>query len=681
MSEPASQIPTLKTLISASATQRSNDPILTTKTTSSGITYNVYSNSKLGEYIDASQFGTDKTGKTDSSAAIKAALKVANQEKAAVYLSGKLYITDQIVIDKSLNHVKGLFGDGMGETKISFDTQQDGTFNPNSNDDDIRKYAGILVDGVNNVNISNLSVEYVRTYDFYRKGQSYFGKVTGILVNDADNTLISGVEASGANRAGILFTSTSASSKDSRTGATYKTRVGNGEIDETDAKLPLGENNRVENSYLHHNRVGGVLVAYQEDFVANGNIASWNGSQYDGGTGYGLAALAGTYNFGITYTNNYTDHNYRKGLDVHDGTDIVIQNNVSNGDRLYGIAVYNRQYAMDNVVIKGNTVIQDPSFRLYHDDNLGQYYHGYAGIQLETNTQRRDLHTKNNANYEISGNKISGLAVYRDALHTYGIEFRNHEHAIDYTANITGNTIEGTSSKYLIAAINDTSQRGVKGAGSGTINISGNTAKIGEIVKGTVPIYVEEKNASDTLRGSVTVSDNDITINKTNGVVEGVQLIGNAETYAVTDNKLTLKGILDKSIISFIGTSNEESASVTISDNDLTTSSEVKLTADWLQHKNASYVAIDNTHNGKAMSVSSNLNTEQLKSFTDTKEAADAVEKELTTIFNIDKNAFESNALFTAYDQVKLGEANVYSYDALDDTYTINTLNSIDSVI
>lgn len=678
MSGTANQIPTLKTLISASTTQRSNDSVLATKTTASGITYKVYSNSKFGKYIDASQFGTDKTGKTDSSAAIKAALEVANKEKAAVYLSGKLYIADQIVINKSLSNVKGLFGDGMGATKISFDTKQDGVFNSNNNDGDIRKYAGILVDGVNNVNISNLSVEYTRTSDFYRKGQSYFGKVTGILVNDADNTLISGVEASGANRAGILFTSTSASSKDSRTGITYKTRVENGEIDETDARLPLGENNRIENSYLHHNRIGGALVAYQEDFVANGNIAAWNGSQYDGGTGYGIAALAGTYNFGITYINNYTDHNYRKGLDVHDGTDIVIQNNVSNGDRLYGIAVYNRQYAMDNVVIKDNTVIQDPSFRLYYDDDLGQFYHGYAGIQLETNTQRRDLHTENNANYEISGNKISGLSVYRDALHTYGIEFRNHEHSIDYTVNITDNTIEGTSSKYLIAAINDTALDGKNGAGSGTINISGNTANIGEIVKGTVPIYVEEKNASDTLRGSVTVSDNDITINKTNGVVEGVQLIGNAKTYAVTDNNFALKGILDKSIISFIGTSNKESASVTISDNDLITSSRVKLTADWLQHKNASYVAIDNTHNGKAMDVYSNLNTKQLKSFNDTKAAADAVEKELTTIFDIDKNAFKVNALFTAYDQAKLGEAKAYSYDALDDTYTINTLNSLD---
>lgn len=116
------------------------------------------------------------------------------------------------------------------------------------------------------------------------------------------------------------------------------------------------------------------------------------------------------------------------------------------------------------------------------------------------------------------------MSVYRDALHTYGIEFRNHEHSIDYTVNITDNKIEGHSSKYLIAAINDTALNGVKGAGSGTINISGNTANIGEITKGTVPIFVEEKNAADTLRGNVTVSDNDITIKKNNGVAEAYSL-------------------------------------------------------------------------------------------------------------------------------------------------------------
>ena len=60
---------------------------------------------------------------------------------------------------------------------------------------------------------------------------------------------------------------------------------------------------------------------------------------------------------------------------MHDGTGIVIEDNVLTGDRLYGIAAYNRQFSMDKVKITGNTIIQDPSFRLNVDDDLGKYYH------------------------------------------------------------------------------------------------------------------------------------------------------------------------------------------------------------------------------------------------------------------------------------------------------------------
>ena len=115
-------------------------------------------------------------------------------------------------------------------------------------------------------------------------------------------------------------------------------------MDETYENLPLGENNRLIDSHLHHNRVAGALVSYQKDFVADNNYLAWNGHEADGGTGYGITAMAGSYNFGVTFTNNTTDHNYRKGLDVHDGNDILIANNTAIGDRLYGIAVYNRQF-------------------------------------------------------------------------------------------------------------------------------------------------------------------------------------------------------------------------------------------------------------------------------------------------------------------------------------------------
>ncbi|WP_233568294.1 right-handed parallel beta-helix repeat-containing protein [Neisseria chenwenguii] len=640
------------------------------------IAYKIHHTEKYGKYIDAADFGTDQSGKTDSLAAIKNALAAAHAENAAVYLGGKLYISDQIVINKSLNGVTALFGDGMGETEISFDKAQTGVFNSNSNEDDIRAFAGILVDGVNGVTVADLSVEYTNN-DFYRKGQSYFGKVSGILVNDAGDTLISGVEVSGVNRAGVIFTSTETLTRDPRSvqGRTYKARLIRNEIDEDDANLPWGENNRIENSYLHNNRVAGALVSYQKNFTADGNTLSWNGHEADGGTGYGIATMAGSYNKGITFTNNYTDHNYRKGLDSHDGTDITIVGNVSNGDRLYGIAVYNRQFAMDKVKIADNTVIQDAAFRLINDDDLGTRYQGYSAIQLQTNTQRRDLHT-DDAVYEITGNKISGLDVLNKAMQTYAIEFRNYEHSIDYTANITGNTITGEATRYLIAVLNDTSLNKVAGAGSGTINISGNTAEIGEILNGSVAVYVQESGMTDTLRGSVTVSDNNLTIGKSNGTVEAIQLIGNAETYTVTDNTLTLHGTMDKSIISILGRSGSENVSATVSDN--TINSDVvnakTLYKGWIETSKASFIAVDNTYNGKAVDVRSNVESDDLEAFQAAKAAADAKDPELTTVFDLEADSFNISSLFTAYDAAHINaDTEHYEYAGLNDTFTINT--------
>ena len=81
------------------------------------------------------------------------------------------------------------------------------------------------------------------------------------------------------------------------------------------------------------------MFGYQRNFVVDNNILSYNGHVLDGGTGYGAASMAGSYNDGITYTGNYTNYNYRKGLDIHDGNKILIENNVSLGDRLNGIEV------------------------------------------------------------------------------------------------------------------------------------------------------------------------------------------------------------------------------------------------------------------------------------------------------------------------------------------------------
>ena len=566
--------------------------------------YRVYESKEYGNYVRVNDFGADAQGKKDSLQAFKAALEAAHKEKAMVFLDGTYYISNQIVMDKTVSGARGLFGSGMGKTKVTFDKAQTGEFNPDTNHDDIREFAGILIDGQNNKTIADLSVQYTNP-DFYRKGLSYFGKVNGILVNDADNTLISKVEVSGANRAGVMFTSTASLEKEKGQKLTFKERVQSGEIDEKYEALPLGENNRIVDSYLHHNRVAGALIGFQQNFIGEGNRLDWNGHEADGGTGYGMAVVAGSYNYGVTYRKNTTNHNYRKGLDVHDGTGIIIEDNVLTGDRLYGIAAYNRQFSMDKVKITGNTIIQDPSFRLNVDDDLGKYYHMYSGIQVQTNTQYKDLHSANKGYFDISNNVIKNLTVYQNNIQTYAIEFRNHESKMDYTLNMANNKISGESTKYLIAVINDTYDRVLSknGIGSGTITISGNDADIGKIMKGAVPVYVEEHHGNVAMHGAVTIHNNKISVReKSDGYVEFAYLKSNAKEYNITNNTLKLGGALDDVLVDVYSTNPKGKASLNVANNKIMTDIKDELYDSWLRFENnIKTYSEGNSHNGAAL--------------------------------------------------------------------------------
>ena len=114
--------------------------------------YRVYQSKEYGNYVRVNDFGADAQGKKDSLQAFKAALEAAHKEKAMVFLDGTYYISNQIVMDKTVSGARGLFGSGMGKTKVTFDKAQTGVFNPDTNHDDIRQFAGILVDGQNNKN-------------------------------------------------------------------------------------------------------------------------------------------------------------------------------------------------------------------------------------------------------------------------------------------------------------------------------------------------------------------------------------------------------------------------------------------------------------------------------------------------------------------------------------------------
>ncbi|MFC2304974.1 MAG: beta-galactosidase, partial [Cardiobacterium hominis] len=545
--------------------------------------HKLYAHEEFGKYIDARDFGVNPAN-ADNTAALKAALKAADDEGAALYLgAGTLKLHEQLRIGTDIHHpdgslkqegyqnVRAIFGAGMGKTKLTFDWQQQGEYDPAHNATDARDLAGVLIDGINGKSIADLSVAYQHqtAADFYRPQASYFGKINGIVVNDADNTRIDTVEVTGANRAGVFFTSTATSLSGARQALIDH------QISEADA--PAGDNNQLLYSNLHHNRVAGAMIGYQRGFSADSNTAAYNGHEADGGTGYGIATLGGSYNFGVSYTRNITDHNYRKGLDSHEGNHIHIENNISNGDRLVGLGVSNHQFTMDNVTIRHNTIIADPNFRCTSDDGdkdaqigQGENYHAYEGVNLLTNIESNkiDLRSQGPGTFNISDNTIRGLETYNDA-NTSAIAVHNYEPTMDYTLNIRDNHIDATSVKTAIAINNATrGLGGSAGEGSGDIRVSGNTIHITKT--GGRPsslIYIAETEHDGTLRGSVAIENNRVQIDARDDKGEIIRLTGNAKTYDISGNVLEQHGNSNTTLITINGQGSTEKTTLNVHDN------------------------------------------------------------------------------------------------------------------
>lgn len=252
----------------------------------------------------------------------------------------------------------------------------------------------------------------------------------------------------------------------------------------------------------------------------------------------------------IVFRNNTSTYNYRKGLDIHDGDRILIENNVSYGDRLLGISVYNRNFKMENVIIRNNIITQDKTNRLAKDDLKvdGKFTHGhdylqYEAIHLQTNEKSQDLSEMGSVGYfEISNNRIqnldsSGRTATNQDYNTNAILVRMQEPYLNYVLNIKNNQITGHSANDILKMINSSNDN-IKGTstlsetnkfanglgyGSGSINISGNKVELKDlsaitIAESTINSNVTDQKlraAQDKFRGSVTFENNDIKIKKT----------------------------------------------------------------------------------------------------------------------------------------------------------------------
>ena len=509
---------------------------------------------------------------------------------------------NQIKIGSEYSNVTGLFGDGPGTTVLKTNLVQLGNpWDSNENDTDNRDHAVLLVENQNgflvkdlSVSIQNLKEAFGEQHDgFYVKGMPYYGKVDGVLINDSDNVTVENVEASGANKAGIRFGSSYNSvSNISLPGWGRPRSVSNliaGKAPGyTFNSLNLGENNKVLNSNTHNNRVAGVQFSYQTNILIEGTTTSENGHKLNGSTGYGFASEAGSYNNGIVFRNNTSTYNYRKGLDIHDGDRILIENNISYGDRLLGISVYNRNFKMENVVIRNNVVTQDKTNRLVRDDLKvdGKFTHGhdylqYEAIHLQTNEKSQDLSADGAVGYfEISNNRIqdldsSGRTATNQDYNTNAILVRMQEPYLNYVLNIKNNQITGHSANDLIKMINSSNDniRGTAtlsdtsrfanglGYGSGSINISNNKVELEELYgdpnKDLSAITIAESTsnfnvadskiraAQDKFRGSVVFQNNDIKVKRT-FMSTRPGIIGKQKTMPVISITTNAEGILFK---------------------------------------------------------------------------------------------------------------------------------------
>ncbi|MGT2667425.1 G5 domain-containing protein [Streptococcus rifensis] len=539
----------------------------------------------------------------------------------------------QIQITKELHsNVIALYGDGKDQTIFNVNLEQYGQmFDSNENVTDTREFAAIVLDGGDLKGESydafvfkDFAIKFTDAdqEDFYVRGAVYQGKVNGIQVNNANNVTVDGVEVSGANRSGVYFTSSpntvlipytsDGKLRADREGFTRYDYPSKGvsdqfrdnerdpsEYHEVYDQLHFNYNNKVINSHLHDNRVSGVTFAFQNEFLAEGNLAERNGHEKSGSTGYGIASSAGSANLNIVFRDNTTINNYRKGLDFHDGDNILVENNTSIGDRLSGIAIYNRTYPMENVTIRNNVITQDPSNRIVENDLQmngefihGQSYNEYEAIHLSINTTLRDLSSaKADANYNITNNTIqniangSGTTASKFDYLSHAISVRIDEPTMDYTLNISNNNISGDSAAKVITVIN--SNRDSRnalysnelGLGSGDIIVKDNEVRLGtitgdknafspiHIVEGSVSSTVNDYNAStkrnigalqDKFRGAVIVEGNDISANKTilaHSNSKGdlaryaaLSISTNAEAIVVKDNKLDF-GEVEQSLI------------------------------------------------------------------------------------------------------------------------------------
>jgi hypothetical protein len=447
--------------------------------------------------VDVVGYGVDTTGATDSSVQFQAAANACAGGKV-LKIHGNIRLDQSITLPDTIG---GIIGDGMRKTVITYTREQV------AGQDGFASSSIKLRNGTG-ATFSNFSMVYTGT--FYVAGQSYFGYVSGLYLVDCDDTLVDRVEGTGFNVAGVTFNAISRGSTD------------------------LCKRNIVTRCWLHHNRVAGCLLQWQQEFSAINNLLARNGDVRDGGTGYGIAAGSGTLNQDVLYAFNHTDHNYRKGLDVHDGDGYTIIGNHLNGDRIFPMSIENDSWPLNSLTIRDNIIDVDPTFYLASDDDAPPGTYSFLQcISVYVNPYGYAGAVPSIPNITISGNQIKNLGC-DDATHALNGIYVNMNGSSAGVCTISDNHIRGNR---LTSAINV--QRGDNG-GPLNVNIHDNNIRTGAAASTIIAINPNDTGALGT-RGVADIHDNVIDV--PSSAMGAIGVGAGLSVLRVNDNTLSITAL------------------------------------------------------------------------------------------------------------------------------------------
>lgn len=415
---------------------------------------------KLAQTVSVKDFGAVGDGVTDDTAAIQAATTNSNG-KLVYFPAGNYLFNEPIVLPSDFG---GLFGEGIQKTILTYTREQ------SVGEDRIDASAIILSNGTA-AKFSDFSIVYTGTY--YVPGSPLQGRVDGLLLIDCENILCERIEATGFNDNGIRFDSSAASVS--------------------------GYKNTVSKCWLHHNMVAGCMLAWQDGFVFDDNYMAYNGHVDEGGTGYGISSLGNTIVRNSIFSNNVTDHNYRKGIDFHDGESLLVIGNQLIGDRLYAIGAFNEQYPMNSVVITDNIIECDPSFYL-----SSVTYDSYRPIAVQINPYADSGAEASIPNVSITNNVIKNIGC-DDSTHTITGILVTVASSSGLVIDISNNQIRGDYVTDYISIVRQDPTPSLQ------INICENSFRTGPIYGHGIYVNPVDTGTTDN-RGSLIVKNNSVNV-------------------------------------------------------------------------------------------------------------------------------------------------------------------------